>query len=90
MIDDNDMIDDSEQDDGDQLNMGPQPVAGLIEKHKLKPHDLVAASTEQLTHKMVSRACKGRKLSRRIQFKVLNALNNATEQHYKLKELFTY
>jgi hypothetical protein len=72
------------------VRWGPQPVAALLEKHKLKPHDLVAASKLQLTHKMVSRACKGRKLSRRVQFKVLYALNEVAEQEYKLRDLFTY
>lgn len=69
---------------------GPQPIAVLMEKHHLKGHDLVAVSTEQITHKMVSRACKGRKLSRRVQLKIVNALNKAAEENYTLKELFTY
>jgi hypothetical protein len=71
-------------------DLGAQPIADILEKRKLKPTDLVAASTEQLTHKMVSRACKGRKLSRRVQLKVVNALNAATGQDYKLKDLFNY
>lgn len=71
-------------------DLGVQPVADIIEKRKLKPTDLVSASTEQLTHKMVSRACKGRKLSRRVQLKVVHALSAATGQDYKLKDLFTY
>jgi hypothetical protein len=74
----------------EQQNLGPQPIIELLEKHKLTHHDLVAASTEQITHKMVSRACKGRKLSRRVQLKLVNAFNNATEQNYVLKDLFTY
>ena len=69
---------------------GPQPIAELIEKHNLKSHDLVAASTEQITHKMVSRACKGRKLSRHVQLKLINALNAAAEQNYTLKDCFAY
>ena len=74
----------------EQRGYGPQPIADLMEKHGLKPHDLVAASTEQITHKMVARACKGRKLSRRVQLKIRNALNTATEENYTLKDLFTY
>lgn len=74
----------------EQREYGPQPIAELLEKHNLKAHDLVAASTEQITHKMVSRACKGRKLSRRVQFKLVNALNTAAEQNYTLKDCFTY
>ncbi|MEN6307908.1 MAG: hypothetical protein ABFD91_09150 [Anaerohalosphaeraceae bacterium] len=94
MVQDNDQIDnldeESDQDGLSDREMGPQPVAALMEKHKLKPHDLVAVSKLQLTHKMVSRACKGRKLSRRVQFKVLYALNEVAQQDYKLRDLFTY
>lgn len=71
-------------------DLGEQPIAKLLEKHNLKSHDLVAASTEQITHKMVSRACKGRKLSRHVQFKMLRALNVAAQQNYTLKDLFNY
>jgi len=74
----------------EQHEFGLQPIAALMEKHDLKAHDLVAASTEQITHKMVNRACKGRKLSRRVQFKLVHAINHATEENYTLKDLFTY
>ena len=71
-------------------NLGLQPIIELLEKHNLTHHDLVTASTEQITHKMVTRACKGRKLSRRVQMKLVKALNTATEQTYMLKDVFTY
>ena len=74
----------------EQREYGPQPIVELLEKHKLSHHDLVAASTEQITHKMVTRACKGRKLSRRVQLKIRNAVNTATEESYCLGDLFTY
>ena len=74
----------------EQREHGPQPIAELMEKHNLKSHDLVAASTEQITHKMVTRGCKGRKLSRRVQFKLVAALNAAAEQEYTLKDCFNY
>jgi hypothetical protein len=73
-----------------EIEYGPQPVAALLEKHNLTHHDVVAASTEQITHKMIGRACKGRKLSRHVQFKIVRALNAATEQEYGLKDLFNY
>jgi hypothetical protein len=72
------------------LNFGPQPIATILEQAKLKPHDLVEASTEQITHKMVTRACKGRKLSPKIKLKIQNALNLATKKEYTLKDLFNY
>ncbi|MDD5108024.1 MAG: hypothetical protein PHC29_00725 [Candidatus Omnitrophica bacterium] len=59
-------------------------------EHEFKPHDLVSNSTEQLTHKMVSRACKGRRLNLKIQYRLLNALNKAAGKEYALKDIFNY
>jgi len=73
-----------------QLNFGSQPIAEIMEKVNLKPHDLVEASTEQITHKMVTRACKGRKLSVKVKLKIQNAINLATEKQYSLSDLFNY
>lgn len=73
-----------------ERDLGEQPIIALMEKHSLTPHTLVSASTEQITHKMVARACKGRRLSRNVQFKVVRSLNAAAEQNYGLKDLFNY
>ena len=73
-----------------ERNLGPQPIAEVMARHGLKAHDLVAASTEQLTHKMISRACKGRRLTPNVQTKVLLAVNAATGKNYKLGDLFRY
>lgn len=73
-----------------ERNLGEQPIAQVMAAHDLKPHDLVQASAEQLTHKMVTRACKGRRLTLNVQAKVLNALNAATGTHYALSDLFNY
>jgi hypothetical protein len=73
-----------------QYDLGPQPIDELLKKHRLTHHNLVAASPEQITHKMVTRACKGRKFSRCVQLKIRDALNTATEQAYTLSDLFTY
>ena len=73
-----------------ERDLGPQPIAAILVKLNLKPHDLVAASTQQLTHKMVSRAAKGRRLTLNTQTKVLNALNSATGKNYSLRDLFNY
>ena len=77
-------------DENTEHDLGSQPIEGLLVKHNLTHHDVVASSTEQITHKMVNRACKGRKLSRRVQLKIRNAVNTATEEDYSLKDLFTY
>lgn len=71
-------------------NLGAQPIARIMAARGLKPHDLVAASTEPLTHKMVSRACKGRRLTPHIQRRVLEALNRAAGMNCSLEDLFSY
>ena len=58
--------------------------------HTLTGHDLVASSTEQITHKMVARAMKGRRLTANTQAKVLRALNAAAGKEYTLADLFNY
>jgi hypothetical protein len=73
-----------------ERNLGSQPIAELMAADNLTHHDLVAASTEQLTHKMVTRACKGRRLTHHTKTKVLKALNLATNKNYNLKDLFNY
>jgi hypothetical protein len=80
----------SEANEGIERDLGPQPIAAIMIERNLKPHDLVAVSTQQLSHKMVSRACKGRRLTLKTQTKVLNALNLAAGQNYSLKDLFNY
>ena len=76
--------------DAIERNLGPQPIAEIMAEHRLKAHDLVAASTEQITHKMVARACKGRRLTPNVQAKIQNALNAATGKDYQRPDLFNY
>lgn len=71
-------------------NLGVQPIASLMARAGLKPHDLVVASAVPMTHKMVARACKGRRLTRNTQFKILNAFNAAAGGACGLQDLFTY
>jgi hypothetical protein len=73
-----------------ERDLGEQPLARLLMELALKPHDLVAASTEQITHKMVQRGCKGRRLTRNVQGKLLRTLNTASGNTYALPDLFTY
>ena len=78
------MITDQERD------LGEQPLALILTELGLKSHDLVAASTEQITHKMVQRGCKGRRLTKNVQGKLLRALNTASGKTYAIKDLFNY
>jgi hypothetical protein len=73
-----------------ERNLGEQPIGKILEEHGLKAHDIVAASEVQMTHKMVSKAVKGRRLTPNVQNKILNALNKVTGENFKLSDLFNY
>ena len=83
--------------DQKELDLGIQPLDEIMQAGSLSNHDLVEASPEQLTHKMVSRGRKGRRLKRKVQLKILDALNayakaQAPDTHrvYSLPDLFNY
>lgn len=73
-----------------ERNLGEQPLARLMTERGLSAHDLVAASTEQITHKMVTRAMKGRRLTANTMDKVHRAWNQATSGESSRSDLFTY
>ena len=57
----------------------------------LKNADLVAVSTEFLTHKQVNKARRGRRLTIHVQIKILNALNKLNpDKKYRREDLFSY
>ena len=72
------------------LELGVQPIDAIMEERELKNHDLVAASTEGLTHKQVQKGRKGRRLTRNIQDKIVVALSTASSESYTHAQLFTY
>jgi len=74
----------------DIRNMGEQPLAELMRELKLSPAQLVKASTEQLNHKMVSRAAKGRRLTGNVMKKIRQAICAASGGSYEMKDLFNY
>ena len=71
-------------------DLDEQPIAKIMVLHGLSAHDLVANSTRQITHKMVARAIKGRRLTPNVKFKILSALNKAAGKEYQLKDVFNY
>ncbi len=76
--------------DAIERNLGEQPIVRLMAEHGLRGHDVVARAPEPITHKMVARACKGRRLTQNAQNKVRNALNAAAGKEYLLRDLFNY
>ena len=84
-----------------ELDLGPQPLEGIMNGWGLSHHNLVEVSPEQLTHKQVQRASSGRKLTLKMKQKVSRTLNFAVwgrltneerEQfvEYLPKHLFNY
>lgn len=71
-------------------NLGTQPLATLLEQEAISHHDLVATNPVALTHKLIARAVKGRRLTPHSQRLVLTALNTAAGRDYTLSDLFTY
>ena len=59
---------------------GPQPFDALMDRWKLTNHQLVEASPEQLNHKQVQKARKGRQLTLHLMQKIARALNIAIFQ----------
>jgi len=73
-----------------ERNLGEQPIARLMTERGLKAHDVVAASRVPISHKMVTRACKGRRLTSHSQLRIQEALNKAISANYTMKDLFNY
>jgi len=73
-----------------ERDFGEQPFAARLAEHDLLPKDLVQASSEQITHKMVTRGAKGRWLTPNVRGKLIRALNTAAHTTYREQDLFTY
>ena len=76
-------------------NMGVQPIEAIMTEHGLKNHDVVQMNRGGLTHKNVSKARKGRKLTPEIKVRVTEALNavlkqRGIEKQFVPKDLFNY
>jgi hypothetical protein len=73
-------------------NHGTQPLDGILGAAGLDNHDLVAASTEHLTHKEVAKGRKGRQLTPNLIGKITRALNVVLPRDpaWQPHELFTY
>jgi Holliday junction resolvasome RuvABC ATP-dependent DNA helicase subunit len=75
------------------MEAGVQPLDGLLSSLGLSNHDLVAAAGPGLlSHKMVAKARRGRKLTMRLQEKITRALNTAARREKPIRrdECFNY
>lgn len=73
-----------------ERNLGEQPITAILKDYHLVSGDLVSASNENITYKMVSKACKGRRLTPHVQTKICNAVNSATGKNFSISDLFNY
>ena len=73
-----------------KMEAGQQPLDRFMNEVDLKNNDLVKSSKEGLTHKQVSKARKGRRITLRMQKKVLKAWNSLRDESCELDDLFNY
>ncbi|HNX68639.1 MAG TPA: hypothetical protein PLL75_05890 [Candidatus Omnitrophota bacterium] len=74
-----------------EKELGIQPLDGMMVRLGLSNNDLVKASTQQLSHKVVQKGRKGRRLTLNAQQKILTALKAVTpDERWTLKDLFNY
>ena len=70
--------------------MGEQPIARMMRERGLANHDLVVASARPITHKLVMRAARGRRLTLHSKALVVEAFNRATGGTFRAADLFDY
>ncbi|MAB60766.1 MAG: hypothetical protein CMO46_09560 [Verrucomicrobiales bacterium] len=73
-----------------QMEAGIQPLDRLMSDAELRNNDLVSISQEGLTHKQVSKGRKGRKITKKLQLKILSAWNQLMSENLDLDDLFNY
>ena len=73
-----------------KMEAGQQPLDRFMNEADLKNNDLVKSSKEGLTHKQISKARKGRRITLRMQKKVLKAWNSLRDEGCELDDLFNY
>ena len=78
-----------------QRDMGVQPIDAIMTEHGFKNHDVMQMNRGGLTHKHISKARKGRRLSPKLKVRVTAALNalmkqSGVEKQFVPKDLFNY
>jgi hypothetical protein len=73
------------------MNVGVQPLDAIMTENDIKNHDLVAAVAPGfINHKQVQKARKGRRLTPKMQEKILEALNAYATEEYTFEQVFNY
>ena len=74
------------------MECGVQPLDRILRERGVENHALVEASGEGLTHKVVQKGRKGRRLTPNSQGKIVRVLNRVSpnEPPWRAADLFTY
>lgn len=73
------------------MDLGPQPLDRILNELSLDNHAIVEAGrSEQLTHKQVQKARRGRRVTPNLQRKITRAVNSATSGEWRIDQLFDY
>lgn len=78
--------------DREDMDAGTQPLDALMMQLGISNHDVVAAADPNtLTHKVVAKGRRGRRLTLRAQDRIVAALNATAEgRAYRRDECFNY
>ena len=73
------------------FNLGVQPLDELMNKNGWTNNLIVRNSSDQLTHKQIQKGRKGRRLTAKIQDKILQSVNKCLfPDKITMSDLFTY
>ena len=73
-----------------KMEVGTQPLDLLMIDAEMRNNDLVSISQEGLTHKQISKGRKGRRITKKLQLKILSAWNQLMSTDLVLDDLFNY
>lgn len=85
----------AEELDASELNLGVQPLDAILTEFGLSNHDLVGQCPEGLTHKAMTRARKGRRLTPKMKLRITQTLNallkkREVQREFRKRDLFNY
>lgn len=78
-----------------ELDNGVQPLDAALTELGVTNHEMVEKCGEGLTHKAMTRARKGRRLTARMKLRITQTLNallkkRGVEREYRKRDLFNY
>ncbi len=78
-----------------ELDNGVQPLDAVLTELGVTNHEMVEACGEGLTHKAMTRARKGRRLTPKMKLRITQTLNavlkkRAVEREFRKRDLFNY